>query len=197
MSEREWTEVDGDFMTVLIKFCLQQGFFLRELQAALLTVFVGTVHNPIMASMKQTGRWYAEQVSGKKGVHSLGAPLPHVAITVVKWMVKAGTGKVGGKEKEMSAILDAWTSEEADKNPEETRRAIFTAMPVLRISKAWTEKGQPQNMKIYFRCENLNLLVAMKSACSCTGMEQKQGMAPRGALERVLQKKLDNRSKKG
>ena len=197
MAEEDLQELNGSILAMVIKTLLSQGFALRELQSAVLTVHLGPLTNGLFTSMKATGLWYSKQVSGKKGQHNLGPPLPHILVTMMRWVVQ-----VGGETKQLpylKELLDNWLK--ADQKDQlklaEVREEMFEKVPVLRLSKAFTPKGEGQIMKLYIRVTDARLRDALMSAFQRSGLERKLGMAPRGALERLLQYKLDNLKKKG
>ena len=125
-------------------------------------------------------------MQGNSG-HGLGPPLPHVAVTLLKFAVKkAAAGQVD--QKALEDFLDSVVKSEDEM---ETRKKIFDAIPVLRLSKAHTQKGEPQNYKLFIRVTEHKMKKALFATFEAIHLERKLGMAPRGALERLLQQKLD------
>ena len=143
--------------------------------------------------MKDTGRWYAQAVDGKKGMHKLGGPHQHAFMTVVRLAVSLeGVNPHLACWKEIEQGL----SVEGDTIPEIITKDIHRLCPVLRLSKAFTPKGEVQAYKLVHReCEQI--LEPMSWLLAHFKMEEKYGLAPRGAMERLLQQKLDAGKGKG
>ena len=85
--EEDLQGMGGKTQTLVLKALLHQGFMIREIHAAIMSVFLGDMSMALLTSMRSTGRWYSQQVQGNKG-HALGPPLPHVVITLLKYAVK-------------------------------------------------------------------------------------------------------------
>ena len=182
-------ELDGSTLTLIVKALLHQGFMLREVFAAIMMVFLGSINDPILNGAKATGRWYSQQVSGNKG-HGLGSPLPHVIITILKFLKERKQNL--DYQEHVFASLEKWTTA-----PQEQQATVFSeildVIPVFRISKAYTEKGSPQQLKVYLRVTDDKFRQFFLSAFESEKLVRKQGVAPRTALERLLQTKLEKK----
>ena len=91
-----------------------------------------------------------------------------------------------GSEREKAAQVE-------DKEKSLIIEDMFNTAPVIRLAKAHTEKGEPQNYKLYTRFAAVDFRTGMRKVFSHAGMERKLGMAPRTAMERILQGKLDKK----
>ena len=190
--DRDLKELDSNTMVIMLKLLLQQGFSMREVQSGIMNVFLSNIENALITSLKSTGQWYSQKVQGNAG-HGLGPPLPHVALTLIKFCVQ----KAVCSQMEMKHLQDKLEEWDTEEEPMDTRRAIFDSIPILRLGKAHTPKGEPQNYKLMIRVTDVKLKKALFATFDAIHLERKLGMAPRGALERLLQLKLDKMTKKG
>ena len=192
MEEDDLMELDKGSTVVLLKFMLQMGYSMREVQSGIMNVFLGNAENPLLNALRNTGQWYSQQVNGKPG-HGLGPPLPHVFVTMLKYCAKKAVASKAELD-HIKKFLEDWEHKEAEQKAVHTE--IFDMCPILRVAKAFTPKGEPQNFKLLIRCVDTKLKKALFSTFEDSGLERKLGMAPRGALERILQGKLDHMIRK-
>ncbi len=115
---------------------------------------------------------------------------------MTKWSCKAGFEP--RQLPYLKELTENWgkTKESEKLKLEEVRIDMFDRVPVLRLSKAYTPKGEGQIMKLHIRITDSRLRDGLFSIFQLAGLERKSGMAPRGALERLIQGKLDTIKKK-
>ena len=86
----------------------------------------------------------------------------------------------------MQRLGGLWTTQKLADQPVDTRGGIFDNWPILHTAKAWTERGEEQDFKIYFRIENTSPKQAVNAALAVSDTELKLGIAEQYRHERAF-----------
>ena len=196
-------------LEVLVKAVLQVSQQSRAMAACLWTTFVVPLSWGAVKAAQMEAKRYSKVVEETGRGHRLGPPHPHVLRAFVEAAAaKAASEEPGSMEEdtEWQVGLRTFTADVIDKaaRPED----VALLVPYFRVKVAWAAKEAPADehkailMWFFARPAGPAMAVEaaeqhMAAACVAAGGEQKIGQAPRGVMDRLLERWLDKKRNKG
>ena len=173
----------GWLKTLVDRTLLGHGYLHLEIYAEVRISWKGVPSTPTLTAMRSTGQWYAQKATGDNGL-GLGAPLPHIVITMLKFIVEEKNfSNVDKIEKKLTDWLDKVKTAQATLFSE-----IMDELPVQRVTKVFTEQNATHG-NVYmclFRVVDPELKTAFTEAWASQSPVRRVGMAPRNATIKRL-----------
>ena len=168
--------------TLVDRDLLGHGYLHLGIYAKVRISWKGGPSMPTLTAMRSTGQWYAQKATGDNGL-GLGAPLPHIVITMLKFIVEEkNVSNVDKIEKKLTDWLDKVKTAQATLFSE-----IMDELPVQRVTKVFTEQNATHLCYMcLFRVVDPELKTAFTEAWASQSPVRRVGMAPRNAQTRLF-----------
>ena len=137
-----------------------------------------------MTDAKDATTAFADKTRGKGGKHDLGEPHVHMWAAVVGVCVN----KIEGPNRE---ILQSHITDANREGP----KALLPLVRYARLKKTFDRKYMRMYFAVHASIENVLQIIISDMVKG--GAQEKHGSAPRSALERDIQSKLDGMSGEG
>ena len=192
-------------MTLLLKIAALHSATLRDLVSSVWKVFVVSMDDKLMVATREAGQLYATKTRADGRNHGLGSPLPHIWLAAVQ--VLATDSRLSSLQRR---LWRRYIKKELMLCPEQVLRHVthfkvrpafdkkfgkifFSADPTFEITFSGQEVGEDDSVSLVSGegGSNIKLSELVVDSLRAIGGVQKFGPAPKGDLERQLQKVLD------